>query len=345
MDQQRDLPGALRAAIYDLPAIFALREARAALDPALPPRAIVAHEAAGLPANARGPAIGILTGSFDPLTVAHAALARAALDAGGLDAVYLALSRRTVEKEGVARPTQADRALVLRLYARRRARHGVLLFNRGLYAEQARAARAAFPTAREICFVVGFDKARQIFDPRYYDDRDAALAELFAAAALLVAPRAGDGAAALAALLDRSENRPFRDRVRALPFDPVYAEASSTVVRAAVRAGAPVEDLVPPEAAAFIAEARPYDQPAPPRTGAAVPDAYSLREALVAALEVDRAWAEEQGDLRVLLRLAEAATAEGKLLRAWLATPVWDRAPTTLRALRAGERTALPATD
>ncbi|MDP9372960.1 MAG: hypothetical protein M3Q65_11035, partial [Chloroflexota bacterium] len=139
---------ALREALYDLPAIFALREALASLDPAAPPRAVVAQKAADASAPGGGVAVGILAGSFDPLTVAHAALARAALDAGGLDALYLALSRHTVDKEGIARPSQADRALVLRLYARRRAGHGLLLFNRGLYAEQAEAARVAFPGAR-----------------------------------------------------------------------------------------------------------------------------------------------------------------------------------------------------
>jgi nicotinic acid mononucleotide adenylyltransferase len=297
----------------------------------------VAQGAGEVPEGGRGLAIGILTGAFDPLTVAHGALARAALDAGGLDAIYLALSRRTVEKEGLARPGQADRTLVLRLYARRRDRHGVLLFNRGLYVEQARAARAAFPTARAIRFVVGFDKARQIFDPRYYDDRDAALRALFAAATLLVAPRAGDGAVALAALLDRPENRPFRDAVRPLPFDPAWADASSTVVREAARAGLPVGSLVPPEAAAFIAEARPYDPPSDAGAGvdAAARDRYALREALIAALGGDRAWAEERADLRALLRLAGSTTEVGRVLRAWLAAPAGERSPATPRALLA----------
>ena len=38
--------------------------------------------------------------------------------------------------------------------------------------------------------IYGYDKVVQIFDPRYYDDRDAALDRLFALSSLLVAPRA-----------------------------------------------------------------------------------------------------------------------------------------------------------
>ena len=260
-----------REAIHDLPALLALRAALARLDPALPPTALIAQpaRAEGGADMAAGSAVGILAGSFDPLTHAHGALARAALHAGGLDALYFALSRRTVDKEGVMRPSQADRALVLRRYAERHQRHGVLYFNRGLYAEQAAAARAAFPDAREVAFVVGFDKARQIFDPRYYNHRDAALGELFGAVTLLVAPRGDDGEAGLAALLDRPENRPYRARVRPLPFDPAYAGDSATHVREAARAGQSVTDLVPPETLAFLAEARPYD---PPRPG----DTYAL---------------------------------------------------------------------
>jgi nicotinamide-nucleotide adenylyltransferase len=320
--------------LYDLPAIFALRAALAALDPAAPPRAVVAVPAAMppvMPPPVRS-AIGVLAGSFDPLTNAHAALVRAALDHGDCDAVYLALSRHTVDKEGRARPTQADRALVLREYVRGHARHGLLFFNRGLYADQAVAARAAFPRAGELRFIVGFDKARQIFDPRYYPDRDAALRQLFAAVTLLVAPRAGDSATALTALLDQPANRSYHEFVRALPFDPAYAADSSTAVRAAAQAGVPVADLVPPPAATFIAETRPYDPPAEIATGR---DAYALRDALIATLVADWAWAESQADFRQVHALAQSPTPAGVRLRAWLAAGPPLRQPSSLRALLA----------
>lgn len=295
--------------LYDLREIFSLRDCFAGLDPAGASRAAVVEPA---PA-ARS--IGILSGSFDPLTNAHAALAQAALAGGGVEAVYFALSRHTVDKETRQRPTDVDRALAVRLWLRDCARHGLILFNRGLYADQALAARAAFPGAA-IRFVVGHDKAAQIFDSRYYTDRDATLRILFGAAELLVAPRAADDEHALAALLDQPQNRPFRPYASSLPFDPSYAADSSTAVRAAYRAGHAVAHLVPPEAAAFMRELAPY---VPINDDPAAPDRYSLRESLIAALAADRAWAEQHADLRAMLDQATAPTASGRRLRRWLA--------------------------
>jgi nicotinic acid mononucleotide adenylyltransferase len=310
------------AGFYDLQAIFALQDAFAALDPAGEPRAIV------VAAARESVAIGILAGSFDPLTEAHLALAQVALESGGVGAVYFALSRHTVNKEARQRPTDADRALALKLWLRGRERHGLLLFNRGLYVDQALAARAAFPGARVIRFIVGFDKAEQIFDPRYYADRDAALRTLFGAVELLVAPRAGAGADELAALLDRPENRPFRDAVRALPFDAAYADASSTAVREALRAGRSVDRLVPQGALDFIRELAPY---APLAPDSAAPDRYMLREALIGALAAERTWAERGADLRALLDRALAPDDDGEALRAWLAVEPERRVPAALR--------------
>jgi nicotinamide-nucleotide adenylyltransferase len=251
----RDAP--LLAAFSDSDALIALADRFATLDPTDPSRATIIVEGAD---RAEVGTVGIMAGSFDPLTNAHLALARAAREVGGCDAVYLALSRHTVDKETRVRPTDAERALLLRQVARREPGLGVVAFNRGLYADQAVAARALFPEARAIRFVVGFDKARQIFDPRYYADRDAALRQLFARVWLLVAPREDNGADDLAALLDRPENTPFRNHVRALPLDPAWADDSATRVRAAAKTGdtAMLADLVPPETLAWIAALRPY---------------------------------------------------------------------------------------
>lgn len=283
-------------AFYDLARLLPLRATFAALDPADEPRAVVVASPAPQVGGAGGATIGILAGSFDPLTNAHIALAQAARERGGCAVVFLALSRHTVNKEARVRPTDTDRALLLRRYAARHPGLGVLLFNRGLYADQALAARAAFPGA-DIRFIVGFDKARQIFDPRYYADRDAALRALFGAITLLVAPRDDDGADDLAALLAQPANRPFRDAVRPLPLDPALAADSATVVREAAREGRPFAHLVPPETAAFIEELRPYASP--PRGG--TPDRYARREALIARFAAAAGGAPTAAQFRALL--------------------------------------------
>lgn len=307
------------ATFYDLATIFSLRDTFATLDPADASRAVVVGR---VPA---GNAIGILAGSFDPLTNAHIALAQAALTHGGIDAAYFALSRHTVNKETRQRPTDVDRALALLVWLLGKEPYGLLLFNRGLYADQAIAVRAAFPAATTIRFIVGFDKAAQIFDPRYYTDRDAALNTLFAHVELLVAPRGSDGAHDLNALLARPENHRFRPFVHPLPFNSTYADASSTVVRDAISTNHPIGHLVPPESLAFVRELAPYAALTTPTDL----DRYALRESLLAALASDRAWAEQRGDLRALLTLAFAPTDRGEAFRHRLQS---DEPPISIRA-------------
>src|SRR5579884_867101 len=188
------------------------------LDPAGEPWAVVSPGSK----EPRGDII-VFPGSFNPPTTAHLAMLKQARKVasrrGGRWRVYAALSRQIVDKETVERMTLLDRVVLLERVLSKQVRHaGILLLNRGLYVEQARGIRAAFPQVRRLYFLVGFDKIVQIFDARYYTERDAALHELFALAELLVAPRGSDGEAQLKELLARSENRPFAGHVHALPL-------------------------------------------------------------------------------------------------------------------------------
>src|SRR6266849_4291037 len=194
---------------YSLRAAQALAAELAELQPDGPPRArLLRAPAAGL-----GAQVGVLAGSFDPLTAAHAALARAALRHGGLDSLLWLLSVQVIDKEDRACAALADRALVLARYVARRPRHGLAACNRGLYVEEAEALAPLLPGGAALWFVVGHDKIVQVLDPRYYADRAAALERLFALAGFLVAPRAGAGRGELAALLARPENRAYAARI------------------------------------------------------------------------------------------------------------------------------------
>lgn len=209
----------------------------------------------------RGDSI-VFPGSFNPPTLAHLAMLRQARawakqQYGGHWQVYVALSRQIVDKETVERMTLLDRVVLLeRVLARQVREAGILLLNRGLYVEQAQGIRAAFPQVRRLYFLVGFDKIVQIFDPRYYTDRDAALRELFALAELLVAPRGSDGEAQLKELVAHPENRPFARYVHALPLDARYRDMSSTSARQGVRL-----DEVPEDVYDFVRRTRPYAPP------------------------------------------------------------------------------------
>lgn len=176
-------------------------------------------------------AVGLFAGSFNPLTHAHVALAEAARQAGGLDVIAWTLAVVTVDKERVERATLPDRLAQLAAYCDDRVGDALVVVNRGLYVEQARALHALMRPDARLAIVVGYDKVVQIFDPRYYDDRDVALGELFAEADVLVAPRAGQGPEELQRLLARPENTRYAASVRPVPLAPQYAAESSTQVR------------------------------------------------------------------------------------------------------------------
>jgi nicotinic acid mononucleotide adenylyltransferase len=243
------------------------------LDPEGPPAAIAVCGAPQQPPRR----VVALPGSFNPPHVAHLALLAAGMAATAADAGYFVLSVRTVDKERVGGMLLEDRLWLLchldgdlhDLQVTSPAGRpapvtlGAVATNRGLYVDQAEALSRLAPGAAPIVFVVGFDKIVQVFDPRYYDDRTAALDRLFDVARFLVAPRDDATTADLEALLDRSENRPYAFGVRPLPVDEALADVSSTQVRrglAAGRAGA-VDDVLPLSVARFVETTGCYEAP------------------------------------------------------------------------------------
>ena len=290
MDEER-----IRERLYDVSSLLSHRRALRLVADAPEPRAQVTQR----PFAGVAEPLGLLPGSFNPLTVAHTALARAALASGSVKRVLFTLSTHTVDKEIVTGAALEDRLMVLQLATEEDRRLGVLVVNRGLYVEQAEAVRAMTPAPRELVFVVGFDKIAQIFDPRYYQDRDAALRRLFGLASFLVAPRGDAGAAELAALLERPENRPFADAVRPLELPPALRDVASS----RVRAGTMSADRLPPSARVFVEETGAYDTRPPEEPGL---DRYRLRLALLDALEVTHEQAPGDVDFRALFTRALA---------------------------------------
>lgn len=199
--------------------------------------------------------VGVFSGSFNPQTLAHAVVAEAARATQRLDMVLWVLARTTVDKEGVDRASLADRVVQLRAYIRAVAPNdAVVVMDAGLYADQAEAAHSLVGQKSEVWLIVGFDKVVQIFDARYYTDRDAVLRRLFDAAGMLVAPRSGQGSGELAVLLMEPANRPFSSKIRLLPVGGEVAAMASTEARHLMRAdvGADVlSTLLTPEGAAL----------------------------------------------------------------------------------------------
>jgi nicotinic acid mononucleotide adenylyltransferase len=189
--------------------------------------------------------VALLPGSFDPITVAHAALHDAAAE--WADAVVLVYSVRTVQKDVDAEPpllSEPERIQALTRFCAARPGTVVGLCSHGLLVDQVRAAAERFGSA-ELAMVVGSDKVLQLFDPGWYDDREAALGDLFRRATVLYAVREGEAEPLEATLTDPTTSR-WRGRLRRIHVAPEVAAVSSRLIRSLLRRGQDVSDLLPP---------------------------------------------------------------------------------------------------
>ncbi len=115
---------------------------------------------------------GVYPGSFNPPTIGHIAIMRAALEHYELDRLDVVLSRQALGKDTVERPSLDERADVLRASVAHLSVVEVVVTDLQLIADIA----AGYDVV-----VMGADKWRQVNDVRFYDDeahRDAALARL-----------------------------------------------------------------------------------------------------------------------------------------------------------------------
>ena len=262
--------------------------------------------------------VGLFAGSFNPLTQAHVALVNAAWRLAGLDVIVWACAAASVDKERVERATLVDRLAQMRAFVATRRHEALVLLNRGLYVDEARILRTLLAPSAELTILVGFDKIVQIFDPRYYSDRDAALRALFALAGVLVAPRDDDGDQALATLLAAPENQPFAAHVRYLDVPPIWTHDSSTEARTLASRMPPdvpqLTRLLPPAGVALALHTGAY-RPVTAKDR----DPYEVRVRWLDALELLPPSATRAlPPLATLVRLALADDSTGRRLQAWL---------------------------
>ena len=155
---------------------------------------------------------GVFPGSFDPLTVAHLAVAEAAVAQCDLDELHLAISMEPLGKDRRQQSDAADRVAAIEAAARTRPWLRATVTSAALVADIA----SGFDVV-----VVGADKWLQLHDPAFYGgSADAVRRALRRLPELAVAPRAG-------VLLPPD--------VPVLAVDPQLAEVSSSAVRAGRR--------------------------------------------------------------------------------------------------------------
>lgn len=173
------------------------------------------------PENLQGTAV--LPGAFNPVHDGHRRLRAAAVEFLGCPVLF-ELSIRNVDKPPLDAIEVHERML-------RIADSPVLLTNAPLFADKAR----LFPGA---WFVVGFDTAERILDPKYYAQdlrrRDQFLRDLLdEQVKFLVAGRVADsrGAGAFKTCEQLVMDRDFRDMFVELPESCFRVDLSSTAVR------------------------------------------------------------------------------------------------------------------
>jgi nicotinate-nucleotide adenylyltransferase len=180
--------------------------------------------------------IGLYGGSFDPVHLGHLLVAQAAIEELGLDRLFFIPAAKSPFKAERPPAPAAVRLQLLRLAMTGKTNCEVdeLEIQRGgvsYTVDTLREYARRFPPA-EIFYLIGADNAAKLNEWREP-------VELASLAEFVAVPRPGGAMAVFPP--------PFRGRtLTGFPFD-----VSSSQIRARVKAGLPVENLVPP----FVAEA------------------------------------------------------------------------------------------
>lgn len=174
--------------------------------------------------------LGVLSGTFNPPTRAHLALARAGLAV--VDEVVFVLPRALPHK-GWEGASFEDRLRLLEAAIGEEPRFSIAASERGLFIEIARECREGYGEGVELYFLCGRDAAERVVNWDY--GRPGAFLEQLREFQLLVARRKGVYA----------PPAPVRDRIHALAMEQDYDELSASQVRERIRRGEPWEHLVP----------------------------------------------------------------------------------------------------
>jgi nicotinate-nucleotide adenylyltransferase len=187
--------------------------------------------------------LGIFGGSFDPVHLGHLLVAQAAIEELGLDKLFFIPAAQSPFKSENKIATAEIRLQLLRLALagktncevdEQEIRRGGVSYT----IETLRAYARKFPAAK-LFYLIGADNISKLNQWREAD-------ELARLAEFVAVPRPGELAVEFP--------KPFRGKI--LEGFPV--EISSSQIRARVKAGLPVENLVPPFVAEAIRAARLY---------------------------------------------------------------------------------------
>ena len=220
------------------------------LDSDAPPQIVIAHRSSNL-IRESGKKLGIFSGSFNPITVAHTKMFEEAQARFQLDELLLLLAKANVDKDVFGLPL-AGRILTLKRYAENQSDVSIGISSHGRYIDKVEALKAIYPVGTEFHFIVGYDTLVRIFDPKYYADAHTELHHLFSQCRFIVANRDNVSIETIQQFLAQPNLKPYISSVTYLILPDFYAEVSSTEVRKRIAQGDTISHLVPPVIAKFL---------------------------------------------------------------------------------------------
>lgn len=191
-----------------------------------------------------GKKLGVFSGSFNPITVAHIKMFDEARKEFNLDEMLLLLAKANVDKSEFGMPL-AGRILTLKRYADAGNHVSIGISSHGRYIDKVSALKAVYPENTEFHFIVGYDTLVRIFDAKYYADMNVELKELFSECRFIVANRNNVGLETIKKYLNQPTIQPYSSYISVLILPDFYSEISSTEVRDRIERGETISHLVP----------------------------------------------------------------------------------------------------
>ena len=199
----------------------------------------------GISPDEKQPRLGVLGGTFNPVTHAHLALAATAAREFSLGEVLFTLPA-VLPHRAPEEATLEQRLVLLETALEPHDRFSLAVCSHGLLLEMAQALASEYPETVKVYFLVGSDAGERILLWNY-PDAEKTLAEMFARFDLIVASRAGQ-----LSIPHQPRLEPYRRQIHPLELPAECQAISATVVRERLRAGEAIDELVPPEVAAAI---------------------------------------------------------------------------------------------
>lgn len=195
--------------------------------------------------------LGVLSGSFNPLTLAHLKIIELAENQKGLNELLLLLAKANVDKN-VFGATLSQRLTILECYAKTRDNLSVAVSSHGRFVDKVSALKVQdklhaplYPPDTQIYFLIGYDTLVRVFDRKYYSCMDKELSELFDQCEFIVTNRGENGISLIENFLSQPSRRKYAGKIHAIRLKDRYAQMSSTKVRKQVKSGLPIDGLVP----------------------------------------------------------------------------------------------------